>query len=141
MLRDGAIVQRWIPKAGGDDGPFDVRAVVSHGRVTHTIARMGRGPITNLHLDAQRVALAEVTRRFGAGGQQALCAASERAAACFSGHQVIGVDLLLDPRGRLFVVECNAWGDYLPHLLSDGLDTYDVYLRGLFGSSVTEGVA
>lgn len=141
VLRDGAIVQRWIPKAGGADGPFDVRAVVIRGRVTHAIARMGRGPITNLHLDAQRVVLAEVTRRFGAGAHQALCAASERAAACFPGHQVVGVDLLLDPRGRVFVVECNAWGDYLPGLAVDGLDTYDVYLRGLFNDPVPEAVA
>ena len=47
------------------------------------------------------------------------------------GRGCLGIDVLVDPRGRPFVIECNAWGDFLPGLLLAGQDSYDLQLRGL----------
>jgi glutathione synthase/RimK-type ligase-like ATP-grasp enzyme len=131
ILADGAVVQRWIPKAGVAEGPFDLRVLVIDGAVAHRIARVGRGPVTNLHLDAARADASIVRARFGAAAERRLEEACTAAAACFPGHRCVGVDALVDVRGNPFVVECNAWGDYLPRLLLEGLDSYDLQLRGL----------
>ena len=135
VLGDGAIVQRWLPKLGVADGPLDLRVVVMRGRLALAVARVGRGAITNLHLDARRLDVAVVQERVGTVAFAALESACLRAAASFAGHHTVGVDVMLDTRGRPFVLECNAWGDYLPRLLSaDGCDTYDLYLRDVFGA-------
>ncbi|MDP2315497.1 MAG: STM4014 family protein [Pseudomonadota bacterium] len=131
VVADGAVVQRWIPKAGVDGRPFDLRVLVVDGRIAQRVARVGRGPITNLHLDAARADPDAVLAPFGARTVPAVHAACLAAAACFPGHRAIGVDVMVDPRGRPYVLECNAWGDYLPGLLVDGLDSYGVQLRGL----------
>ncbi|MES2642136.1 MAG: STM4014 family protein [Myxococcota bacterium] len=134
VLGDGAIVQRWIPKAttgGAGGGPFDLRVLVVGGRVAQRVARVGRGPITNLHLDATRADPDVVLAPFGPATVHEVHAACLAAAACFPGHRAIGVDVMVDPRGRPFVLECNAWGDYLPGLLVDGLDSYGAQLRDL----------
>ena len=62
-----------------------------------------------------------------------------RAADCFPGQLAVGVDVMVDPAGRPYVLECNAWGDYLPRLLSDGRDSYQSQVHALFGA-VAEGV-
>jgi len=130
VLADGALVQRWIPKAGSEGGPFDLRVLVVDGVVSHRIGRVGRGPITNLHLDARRAAAEDLLAGFPGALTQvdALCAAAAR---CFPGHRCLGIDVLVDPRGRPSIIECNAWGDYLPGLLVNGQDSYDVQVRGL----------
>jgi hypothetical protein len=131
VLADGAVVQRWIPKASTRGGPFDLRVLVVRGRVTHRVARVGRGTLTNLHLDAARSDATATLARFGPECQLRVDAACLAAAACFSGHHCIGVDAMIDVRARVHVLECNAWGDYLPNLLTGGLDAYDVQLQGL----------
>jgi glutathione synthase/RimK-type ligase-like ATP-grasp enzyme len=132
VLSDGAVVQRWIPKAGVAGGPFDARVLVVNGRVGQHIARVGRGTITNLHLDASRMDLASALAAFGPGAIERVFEVCLRAAACFPGHSAVGVDVMVDPEGRAFVLECNAWGDYLPGLLVGGLDSYDLQVRDLF---------
>jgi len=131
VLGDGAIVQRWLPKLGTARGPFDLRVLVVRGEIAQTVARVGRGTITNLHLDATRAGVEEVLAPLGPAAAANVYAVCRRAAACFPGHHSVGVDVMVDPRGNPFVLECNAWGDYLPRLLVGGLDSYDVYLRGL----------
>jgi len=137
VLADGAIVQRWIPKATAAGGPFDLRVLVVAGRIAQRVARVGRGTVTNLHLDAARAGADEILARFGARATARLEAACLAAAACFPGHHSVGVDVMLDRRGACFVLECNAWGDYLPGLWIDGLDSYDVQLRALPGGGAT----
>lgn len=131
VLADAALVQRWIPKAGSRGGPFDLRVLVIDGAVALRVGRVGRGPITNLHLDARRAAPETLLAGLPRGTPavvEALCLA---AAAVFPGHRCLGIDLLVDPRGRPFVVECNAWGDFLPGLLAHGQDSYELQLRSL----------
>lgn len=129
VLADGAIVQRWIPKAGTHGGPFDLRVLVVRGRIAHRVARVGQGTITNLHLDGMRVAVEDALARFGPRIHAALDEACLGAASAFCRDTTVAVDVMIDPRGRPFVLECNAWGDYLPRLLYEGLDTYEAQLR------------
>jgi glutathione synthase/RimK-type ligase-like ATP-grasp enzyme len=131
VISDGAIVQRWVPKATGETGPFDLRVLVIDGRIAQRVGRVGKGTITNLHLDAAR-ADPDALLSAWPGAAERVAAAALSAAACFPGHRCVGIDVMVDAAGRPFVIECNAWGDYLPGLLLDGLDAYDLQLRGLF---------
>jgi len=131
VIADGAVVERWVPKATAAGGPFDMRVLVVDGRVAQRIARVGRGTITNLHLDSTRLDLDLALGRWGGSCRAAVLAACTRAAACFPGHLAVGVDVMIDAAGRPHVLECNAWGDHLPGLLVDGLDSYDVQVRAL----------
>jgi glutathione synthase/RimK-type ligase-like ATP-grasp enzyme len=141
VLADGAIVQRWLPKLGTARGPFDLRVLVVRGRIAQTVARIGRGTITNLHLDALRAGVDEVLAPLGPAAASRVYETCQRAAACFPGHHCVGVDVMVDPRGNPFVLECNAWGDYLPRLLVDGMDSYELYLQGLFDAAGAAGHA
>lgn len=130
VLADGALLQRWIPKAGAGDRPFDLRAVLVEGRLTHLVARLGRGPITNLHLDSLRadpadVCAANVLIRVGE-----LAVATAR---LFPTHHTFGIDILVDSRGKPWVIECNAWGDHVPGWpgLDDAGDPFAAVMRSL----------
>lgn len=135
ILGDGAVIERWLPKAGAAGGPFDLRVVTVGGQPAQRVARVGRGTVTNLHLDSARLAFDEALAPWGSKKEAEVLDVCRAAAACFPAHLTIGVDLLLDVRGRPFVLELNAWGDYLPGLLHDGEDTYDTQVRAMLAST------
>ncbi len=131
ILSDGAVVQRWIPKATTESGPFDFRVLVVQQQIAQQTARLGTGPITNLHIDAQRRPVNEVLAKYDRSVQRDLHQVCVRAAACFPGHHAVGIDAMIDGNGRPFVIECNAWGDYLPKLLHNGKDSYETQVSAL----------
>src|SRR5262249_45914802 len=130
LAREGVRVEEWVPKAGLDDHVFDLRVVVIAGRARHTVVRMSRSPMTNLPLLNRRGDLAAVLDRMGPEAWQAACRTCERAAAAFPGSLHVGVDLLVAPGFRRHaVLEGNAFGDLLPGVLSEGVDTYEAEIR------------
>ncbi len=54
LCRERAHAEQWVPKASLAGGVFDLRVVVIGGRAMHAVARVGRGPMTNLHLGNRR---------------------------------------------------------------------------------------
>ena len=128
VLADGAVVERWIPKAGARGRTFDLRVVVIDGRARHRVARLAAGPITNLHLDAQRADADEILAEAGVSPARAL-GVCEAAARVFAGARCVGVDLGIDVRGRPFVIEVNAWGDHLRRVWHEGEDPAEAQVR------------
>jgi hypothetical protein len=118
-------VEQWLPKAGISGRTFDLRVVVIAGRVRHTVVRMSRGPLTNLHLLNERGDPAAVRARMGAAAWEAAAQTCLAAMACFPASHYAGVDLLIAPDFRRHaVLEINAFGDLLPGALDDGEETY-----------------
>ena len=120
LLAQGCHAEAWVPKPMLDGLAYDLRLLVIAGRARHRLARLSRGPVTNLHL---------LNRRRPAGDLplspeewRAVEAMAERAAAAFPGCLHIGVDLVPTRRGPV-VLECNAFGDRLPGLVHDGETT------------------
>src|SRR4029077_16576443 len=54
LCRERVHVEQWVPKAALEGMAFDLRVVVIAGRAEHVVPRLGRGPMTNLHLKNRR---------------------------------------------------------------------------------------
>ena len=125
LCRQPVHVERWVPKAGLDGRVFDLRVVVIHGRAHHTVARLSRTPLTNLHLDHERRGTAAVQERMGEQAWSDAMRSCERAMALFPHSLYAGVDLLISTDfQRHAILEMNAFGDLLLNTFCDGQDTY-----------------
>ncbi|GLW05190.1 hypothetical protein Misp01_03200 [Microtetraspora sp. NBRC 13810] len=115
LAPDGLHVERWFPKASIDGRAYDLRVVTVAGTPTHAVVRVGRGPMTNLHLGGERGDL-DVVRSRPALWTRVLDACAG-AAACFPGSLATGVDVMVGADLRsVAVAEVNAFGDLLPGL-------------------------
>ncbi len=134
LTREGVQVEEWLPKARLEEDVLDLRVVVIGGTARHVVVRMSQSPMTNLHLLNRRGELADVVARMGPEAWQAARRTCEQAAAVFPHSLHLGVDLLIgiDFR-RHAVMEANAFGDLLPDVLSEGMDTYEAEIRSLAG--------
>ena len=123
ILREGAIVERTIPKAMIGDRYFDLRVLTIDGETPFVVVRTSPHPITNLHLGGLRGDLAELRRAIPASAWDAAmasCIAVQRTSGAFH----VGVDLMFEPSWAHRVIEGNAFGDLLPNLETDGFDVY-----------------
>ncbi|MQY08294.1 STM4014 family protein [Actinomadura macrotermitis] len=136
LAPDGLHVERWLPKASPGGRALDLRVVVVKGEPTHAVVRTSASPMTNLHLGGTRGDLAAVRGALGEDGWHRALDVCARAAACFPGSLMVGVDLLIGVGWRRFAVgEVNAFGDLLPGLTgfpggpAEGIDTYTAQVR------------
>lgn len=138
LCRHRAHAERWFPKAGVEGRTFDLRVVVIAGRARHTVVRLSRHTLTNLHLlNARGSAAAVASRMGGAAWADALGACERVTEVAFPRSLYAGVDLAVAPDFRRHaVLEVNAFGDLLPGVLDGGLDTYSAELEaaGLAGA-------
>lgn len=134
LLREGAQVEAWFPKAGLGGRTFDLRVVVIAGRPRHVVVRTSRGPLTNLHIggDNRRGDVDAVRERLGPDGWDRVLDAAARAAACFPRTLLAGVDVAVHASfRRVAVLEVNAFGDLLPGALHEGQDTYAAQVQAV----------
>ncbi|WP_331459490.1 STM4014 family protein [Nonomuraea sp. SBT364] len=133
LAPDGLHVERWFPKASVRGRAFDLRVVTVSGEPTHAVVRVGRGPMTNLHLGGERGDLEMVRAR--AELWERVLATCARAAACFPGSLGTGVDVMVGTDWRsVAVAEVNAFGDLLPglgDLSGNNRDTYAEQVRAV----------
>lgn len=134
LCRHHAHVEEWLPKAGIHGHCFDLRVVVIGGRAGHTLARLSRTPMTNLHLLNPRAASDAVRERMGPDAWSQAMVTCEAVMHVFPRSLYAGIDLMVLPGYRRHaVLEVNAFGDLLPGLLHAGRDTYGAELE-YFGS-------
>ncbi len=133
LCAHGVHVERWLPKAGIDGRTFDLRVVVIGGRARHTVVRMSRSPVTNLHLLNERGDPDAVRARAGEDVWEEVMDACVRAAGCFAQSRHVGADVMLTADfQRHAVLELNAFGDLLPGVTHEGEDTYAAEARATF---------
>lgn len=125
LCRECVHVEQWLPKAGLNKRTCDLRVVVIAGRIRHTVVRLSRGPMTNLHLLNERGSLEQLVERMGSEAWEAAGQSCLRAMACFPDSLYAGIDLLIRPGyQRHALLEINAYGDLLPGVLHEDQDTY-----------------
>ncbi|MGZ3418996.1 MAG: STM4014 family protein [Polyangiales bacterium] len=134
ILREGAHVERSIPKAKLGGRYCDLRVLVIDGEPAFVVPRTSPHPITNLHLGGQRGDLAQLRACIPTDAwERAMesCVKLQRASGAFH----VGIDLMFEPGWRDHrIIEGNAFGDLLPNLERDGLDVYGWQIRRLYCS-------
>jgi hypothetical protein len=129
VCRHVAHAERWVPKAGIDGKTFDVRVVVIGGCACHTVVRLSASPMTNLNLLNERGDPGRVRDRCSETAWAAAIASCEAAMRAFPRSLHAGIDLLIvSGFQRHAVLEVNAFGDLLPGVMWDGMDTYEAEL-------------
>ena len=132
LAGDGLHVERWFPKAALGGRVLDLRVVVVAGEPRHVVVRTSRSPMTNLHLGNARGDVAAVRAAAGDDAWAAAMRTCVRVAGCFPRTLHVGVDLMFRAGWREHAVaEVNAFGDLLPGVLADGLDTYGAQVAAL----------
>jgi hypothetical protein len=135
LCRNRVHVEQWLPKAGFDNRTFDLRVVVIAGRACHTVARLSRSPMTNLHLLNERGDEGAVREKVGQAAWAAAMRNCELAMECFPESLYAGIDLLFSPDfRRQAVIEVNAFGDLLPGVFWQGQETYAAELLVMVGA-------
>ncbi len=112
LLSEGAIVERWIPKAAQGGITYDLRAVYQFGRLDFLLPRGTRsGAMTNLHLNNLPLSLEDLA--LSTEELEKITVLCGRAAALFDGLSSVGFDILLTKSGKPMIIEMNAQGDLL----------------------------
>jgi glutathione synthase/RimK-type ligase-like ATP-grasp enzyme len=125
ILKSKNVVEQWIPKATFKGFAFDFRIVVINGRARHTVARMSKSPITNLHLGNSRGNLLDIIAYIGISNFDKAKKMAEQVAGCFPDCLYMGVDILVSSNLKsIKVLEVNAFGDLLPQLMDEGENVY-----------------
>ncbi len=141
LTAEGVIVEEWLPKARLQGCGFDLRVVVIDGEAQHTVVRLGKSPMTNLHLGNERGNIDEFLDKVGDENWQKMKLTCEQAAGLFPNSLYCGVDLIILPDWEQHaVLEINAFGDLLPGILWNGMDTYMSEVKALLGREGGEGV-
>ncbi|MEZ6089607.1 MAG: STM4014 family protein [Pirellulaceae bacterium] len=125
----GMIAEAAVNKARVEGDRFDLRYVVIDGRADHLVVRQSASPITNLHLGNRRGNLSAVIDAVGPARLESCRQLAIHAARCFPETLYCGVDILLPQRGEPLVCEVNAFGDFLPNLIADGMTVYQAILK------------
>jgi hypothetical protein len=132
VCRERAQVEEWVPKAGIADHTFDLRIVTIAGQPRHTVVRLSKAPMTNLHLGAHRGNVQEVRNRMPEAAWSAVEQSCRRTASVFPGSLYAGIDVLVTPSFCSHAIcEVNAFGDLLPDVLCGGMDTYTMEIRAM----------
>ncbi len=139
LTAEGVQVEEWLPKARLQGCGFDARVVVINGEVQHIVVRLGKSPMTNLHLGNERGNSEELLEKVGTENWEAMKYTCEQAAGLFSKSLYCGVDLLILPDWKQHaLLEINAFGDLLPGILWNGIDTYTSEVKAILERSIAK---
>jgi len=119
-------VEDWFCKATISRGQaVDLRIVTIAGHPCHMVVRQSATPMTNLNLGNQRGDLADIRDKLGVAQQEAIFASCRKAATVFPDSLMLGLDVGVGTKfNRHVLFEANAFGDLLPGVLRQGIDTY-----------------
>lgn len=112
LLEMDCIVERWYAKAEYQGYSYDLRAVVQDDRIDFLLARLSKGPITNLQLNNRPLAIEAL--HLSEDLTEKIVKLCREAMTCFPRLRSAGIDLLLE-RGSLRprIIEMNAQGDLI----------------------------
>jgi glutathione synthase/RimK-type ligase-like ATP-grasp enzyme len=130
LAKEGIIVEQWIPKASLEGGSFDLRMVVIGGKTQQVVVRQSKSPMTNLHLGNQRGTIEEVKSVIGLEKWQEMSLLAEKAVRTLPETLYAGMDVMISSTlKKIVVLEANAFGDLLPNVLINNMDTYTCTLN------------
>ncbi len=112
LLSMDCVVERWYAKEEYQGCSYDLRAVIQEGRMDFLLARLSRGPITNLHLNNRPLKIEEL--RLPDYVLDDIFQCCKQAMGCFPGLSTAGIDILLEKGKRNpRIIEMNGQGDLI----------------------------
>lgn len=106
------IVEKWHPKAAFHGKSYDLRVVYQFGHIAYSVVRQSKGPITNLHLNNQ--ALAVENLGLDEETMSRIFLLCRQAVSCFPGLSMAGIDVMLEKdSNRPLIIEMNGQGDLI----------------------------
>ncbi len=112
ILALDCIVEKWYAKAEYQGFSYDLRVVIQDNRVDFVLARLSKGPITNLHLNNHPLEVDKLG--LPAAVLDSVAELCHHSMECYPGLRSAGIDVLLE-KGSLKprVIEMNAQGDLI----------------------------
>lgn len=112
LLEMDCMVERWYAKAEHNGCAYDLRAVVQDGRLDFLLARLSKGPITNLHLNNHPLPAEEL--HLPARVLDEVEELAVKAMDLYPGLRSAGIDILLEKGSlRPRIIEMNGQGDLI----------------------------
>ncbi len=112
ILKLDCIVERWYAKTEYHGLSYDLRAVMQDGHLDFLLARLSKGPITNLHLNNQ--SLSATALNLSPPVLDSILELCQKAMDCFPGLRSAGIDLLLEKKSQKpRIIEMNGQGDLI----------------------------
>lgn len=129
LAKESIQVEAWMPKARIEGREFDARVVVIGGKARQVVLRLGKSPMTNLHLGSDRRTLADLPSGLTPAAWTKMLDSCEQAVACFPQTFYCGVDLLIAPNLKdHYIIELNAFGDLVKGVTWQGQETHTTEL-------------
>ena len=118
VLSLDAMIENWLPKKKYNGLSYDLRVVMLKDRMLRIVPRGSKTPITNLHLNNMPlpVEIVENTDKI-----ELLC---KQVMKTLPNLSYAGIDLLVTPSGKFFVIEVNGQGDAI---YQDFYEHNDIY--------------
>lgn len=112
LLAMDCLVERWYAKAEHQGFTYDLRVVVQDGQMDFCLARLSKGPITNLHLNNHPLLVSELQLPPSVlYAAESLAVESVR---LYPGLKTAGIDILLEKGSlRPRIIEMNGQGDLI----------------------------
>lgn len=125
-------IEEWIPKLRLNNHPIDVRLLVIGGKPAHLVIRRSSSPITNLHLGNERFQSDILRGAISEAVWKRLQELGRQVGSYFQKQFCIGLDIGIDSTSEhLFIIEINAFGDYLNDVTFKGMDPYTYQVKAL----------
>lgn len=112
LLLLDCIIERWYAKAEHDGYTYDLRAVIQDGKTDFLLARLSKGPITNLQLNNRPLPVEKLNLPANVLiSVEELC---QEAVRLYPGIRSVGIDILLEKRSlKPRIIEMNGQGDLI----------------------------
>lgn len=126
----GLHVERWIPKVGMESERIDLRIVSIGSGTLMPVVRGSRNPMTNLHLGGTRYSIDTLVQRIGQEPWDEVKSMVREAASVFSDSVSVGIDVALSThRFKPYLLEVNAFGDFVNDLHHDGVTPFEAQIQ------------
>lgn len=129
MIPNKLHVEQWIMKKQFQAKSTDFRVLVINQQPVFIQPRMSNHPITNLHLGNEKGVIKTLEKEWGSPLIKKVKDIATQTAKSLTGLFYAGIDIAVDKKENVYVLEVNPFGDFLKDLFVDNKNTYQYELN------------
>jgi len=128
MIPNRLHIEQWINKKQFQGKSTDFRVVTINQQPVFVQPRHSNHPITNLHLGNEKGSLQNLQIEWGKDLIKKVKTIAIQTAKQLDGLFYAGIDIAINTKGEPYVLEVNAFGDFLKEIFADKKNTYEYEL-------------